>query len=211
MDRGWFAVRNRSVQERHDGYDLDQRNASENVFFSRDPWSKIGHNRAGITPLREFLGDIVYSMLQEDIDLLLLKIQGMTGSTSAVRFASSIDSRRSVDESRYSVDQSHPVSEHISDVDETSTCNEQDSDLEVGTIKRRPTILISACTVGLTLILVLALVGLGCSQLAQEIATDGNWYRLFLLITAPPQIFVSLVRVLQVLRALNCAVLNHLC
>lgn len=181
------------MQERRDGYNLEQRNASENAFFMRDQWNNIGHSRAGITALGEFLGDMVYSMLQEDIDLLLLKIQGLTEPTSAVRFASSIDSIRPVFESRHSIVRSYPVSEHVSDVDETSTCNDEDSDLEVGSIKKRPTILISAFSVGLTLMLVMALIGLGCEQLAQEIATDGSWLRLLLLITAPLQVFVSLV------------------
>lgn len=183
LDQGWFAVKNRSVQERRDGFDLNQRNASENVFFARDPWNHLSHNRAGLTPLKEFLGDMVYGILQEDIDILLLKIQMMTEPTSGVRFASSIDSRRPVDENRDSLDQRHPVSEYVPEVDETSS-SEQDPDLEVGEIKRRPTILTSACSVGLTLTLVLTLIGLGCHELAQEVATDGDWFRLFLLVTA---------------------------
>lgn len=78
---------------------------------------------------------------------------------------------------------------------EEASSTDQDSDLEAGTntCKRRPIVLVNASIVALTLALVLTLVGLGCEQLAQEIATDGDWYRLFLLVTVPPQIFVSLV------------------
>lgn len=148
MDKGWFAVKNRSLEERNYGYDLHQRNATEDAFFIRYPWNKLSHNRAGIAPLREFLGGL---------------------------------------------EKPHPVSEHISEVSETSSSDEE-MDLEAGVPIRRPTMLISAVSVALTVALVLTLVGLGCQQLAQEIATDGNWLRLLLLVTAPPQIFVSLVR-----------------
>ena len=66
-------------------------------------------------------------------------------------------------------------------------------DLEEGPIKRRPTILVNSFTVALTVALVMTLIALGCRQIAQEIAIDGKWWRVFLLFTAPLQIFVSLV------------------
>ncbi|KUI61890.1 Interferon-induced GTP-binding protein Mx2 [Cytospora mali] len=191
LDQGWFALKNLSVQERREGYNLDQRSASENAFFSCDPWNKLSHGRAGLTPLREFLGDMVYSMLQDSIDILVQKIQSMTDSSAGVQFESSIDIRRTVNENRDSLDQLRGVSQPASEFYKTSL-SEQESDLEVGSIKKRPTILINAITVALTIALVLTLIGLGCQQLAQEVATDGSWYRLFLLVTAPPQIFVSL-------------------
>ncbi|KAF3762089.1 hypothetical protein M406DRAFT_341392 [Cryphonectria parasitica EP155] len=95
------------------------------------------------------------------------------------------------EENRYSYDRFHSVSEPISEVDETNS-SQENLDLEEGSIKKRPTYLINAVTVALTVALVLTLVGLGCQALAQEIATDGSWSRIFLLLTALPQIFVSL-------------------
>ncbi|CAK7212623.1 hypothetical protein SEUCBS140593_001565 [Sporothrix eucalyptigena] len=58
--------------------------------------------------------------------------------------------------------------------------------------EKRPTMLINAFTVGLTMMLAMTLLGLGCEQLAQEFTTDHNWTRLLLLITILPQIFVCL-------------------
>jgi hypothetical protein len=93
-----------------------------------------------------------------------------------------------------------PVYESIYEVEETPSSHGQSSasadlDLEAGRDEKqkRPTILINTCTVGLTIALVLTLVGLGCQQMAQEFGTDGSWYRWLLLVTAPLQIFVSLV------------------
>lgn len=191
LTHGWFAVKNRSVQERHDGYDLEQRHASEKAFFSCHPWNKLNHSRAGLAQLREFLRDMVNSMLQDNINSLVEKIQGMTESnTDSSRFTDSIDDRRELDEKETSFEQLRPVSQSVS---EASKTEDEDADLEVGEIKKRPTMLINACTCALTLALVMTLVGLGCGELAQEIATDGSWYRLFLLVTAPLQVFVSLV------------------
>lgn len=58
--------------------------------------------------------------------------------------------------------------------------------------EKRPTMLINAFTVGLTMMLAMTLLGLGCEQLAQEFTTDHSWTRLLLIITVVPQIFVCL-------------------
>lgn len=81
----------------------------------------------------------------------------------------------------------------VDDASSGGQYSDVESDLEAGLIKKRPTILINACSVALTVALVLTLLGLGCQQLAQEVGTDGSWYRLLLLTTAPLQTFVSLV------------------
>jgi hypothetical protein len=66
-------------------------------------------------------------------------------------------------------------------------------DLEEGlTTEQRPTLLINPIIVSLTLTLLVAALGLGWRNLAQEVAIDGKYTRLALLAVTPCQIFVSL-------------------
>ena len=58
--------------------------------------------------------------------------------------------------------------------------------------QNRPTLLINPIMVGLTLTLLIAALGLGWGKLAQEVAIDGNYTRLALLVVTPCQVFVSL-------------------
>ena len=71
-------------------------------------------------------------------------------------------------------------------------------------IENRPTLLINPITVGLTLTLLVAALGLGWRSLAQEIAIDGDLIRLSLLVVTPAQVFVSLVSVPVVLLDVGC-------
>ncbi|KAH7420000.1 glycosyl transferase family group 2-domain-containing protein [Cadophora sp. MPI-SDFR-AT-0126] len=57
---------------------------------------------------------------------------------------------------------------------------------------KRKTLLINPIIVGLTLTLLFSAMGLGARGLAQEIAVDGDYRRLTLLVVLPAQIFVSL-------------------
>ncbi len=57
----------------------------------------------------------------------------------------------------------------------------------------RPTLLINAVIVGFTVASLIAVLGLGWRNLAQEILVDGRYIRLALLVVTPCQIFVSLV------------------
>lgn len=67
------------------------------------------------------------------------------------------------------------------------------SDMEEAlTTETRPTILINPIIVGLTLTLLVAALGLGWRNLAQEVSIDGSYTRLALLAATPCQIFVSL-------------------
>ncbi|KAG0651997.1 hypothetical protein D0Z07_1157 [Hyphodiscus hymeniophilus] len=66
-------------------------------------------------------------------------------------------------------------------------------DLEEALIDvQRPTLLINPIIVGLTLTLLIAALGLGWRNLAQEVSIDGRFTRLALLAVTPCQIFVSL-------------------
>jgi hypothetical protein len=148
---------------------------------------------------------MVNNMLQDNINTLAHQIVSMAGpdTPGSPQRTMSIDSKRTVDHMRR---ENHPhlpprpVYESIYEVEETPSSHGQsaasaDLDLEAGRDekRKRPTILINTCTVGLTIALVLTLVGLGCQQMAQEFGTDRSWHRLLLLLTAPLQIFVSLV------------------
>lgn len=68
------------------------------------------------------------------------------------------------------------------------------SDVEegYGTEDKRPTLLINPIMVGATLCLLIVALGLGWSKLALEVAVDGNYVRLALLVVTPCQVFVSL-------------------
>jgi len=56
----------------------------------------------------------------------------------------------------------------------------------------RPTVLLNPIMVGLTLTLLVAALGLGWRNLAQEVSVDGKYLRLALLVVTPCQVFVSL-------------------
>lgn len=58
--------------------------------------------------------------------------------------------------------------------------------------EKRPTWLINRIPVGLTSTLLVAALGSGWRNLAQEVAVDGNYIRLALLVVTPCQVFVSL-------------------
>jgi hypothetical protein len=60
------------------------------------------------------------------------------------------------------------------------------------TTEKRPTLLLNPIMVGGTLTLLTAALGLGWRNLAQEVAIDGSYTRLALLIVTPCQVFVSL-------------------
>ena len=67
------------------------------------------------------------------------------------------------------------------------------SDMEEAVIdEKRPTLLLNPIIVGLTLALLVAALGLGWRNLAQEVAIDGKMIRLALLAVTPCQVFVSL-------------------
>ncbi|KAH7350772.1 glycosyl transferase family group 2-domain-containing protein [Rhexocercosporidium sp. MPI-PUGE-AT-0058] len=63
---------------------------------------------------------------------------------------------------------------------------------EAVVVKKRKTLLINPIIVGLTLALLTSALGLGFRNLAQEIAVDGKFLRLALLVVVPAQVFVSL-------------------
>jgi hypothetical protein len=204
LHQGWFAVKNRSVQARRDDCDLDQRNQSEIAFFSREPWKQLSQSRVGLTSLREFLGDMVYNLLQDNINVLTHQIVSMSGAEpyASSQRTKSIDSKWTDHMRRdsHAHPYPHPVYESIHEVEETPRRPGQafapaDLDLEAARDQKhkRPTILINACSVALTLALVLLLVALGSRLMAQELGMDGSWHRFLLLVTAPLQIFVSLV------------------
>ncbi|RAL59028.1 hypothetical protein DID88_009057 [Monilinia fructigena] len=68
------------------------------------------------------------------------------------------------------------------------------SDIEegYGTEEKRPTLLINPFMVAATLCLLIVALGLGWKKLALEVAVDGDYVRLALLLVTPCQVFVSL-------------------
>ncbi|PVH85244.1 hypothetical protein DL98DRAFT_557893 [Cadophora sp. DSE1049] len=74
------------------------------------------------------------------------------------------------------------------DIEAKIVLNIEDARMET----KRRTLLINPIIVGLTLTLLFSALGLGARGLAQEIAVDGDYRRLTLLVVVPAQIFVSL-------------------
>lgn len=70
---------------------------------------------------------------------------------------------------------------------------ESTEDLEALLPEQRDIILLSPIMVGLTLTLIITCLGLGWRAIAMEIAVDGSYTRLALLITSPLLFFVGLV------------------
>ena len=220
LKQGWFAVKNESLVERRKFEEeqvsdeppadasskssaettselrLQARNASESAFFSRPPWNALAQrDRAGVVLLREFLQDLVIFTLQSRIDAMLGQVpipSGSTGHHSRDGSGSSIlaDKHRPAAAADSPTTAQHEKKEN----DGEKNATDDSVDLEAGVVKKRTTVLYNSVSVCLTITLTLTLVGLGCEQLAQEVATDGDWTRLFLLVTVPLQVFVSLVR-----------------
>lgn len=90
-----------------------------------------------------------------------------------------------------SVDEKAKVSTNISTVDLRDGISAGDLE-EALANEKRPTLLINPILVGLTLTLLVAALGSGWRNLAQEVAVDGNYIRLALLVVTPCQVFVSL-------------------
>ncbi len=65
-------------------------------------------------------------------------------------------------------------------------------DVEDGAGEKRPTLLLNPLMVGVTVTILVAALGLGWRALAQQIAIDGKYLRLALLLVTPCQVFVSL-------------------
>jgi hypothetical protein len=86
------------------------------------------------------------------------------------------------------------VSEHL-DKDQTSMASQLHTDEENGQAKAdsRPTHIMSGVHVGITLFLILALMGAGFREVAREIKVDGDYKRLALLAFLPIQTFFTLV------------------
>lgn len=182
LPHGWIAVKNRSTKELEAQVTIQQRNAYEKTFFEQEPWNILAANRTGIVSLKLYITDIVNDMIQEGSNGLFSQIQALQKSTQTTHPTH------------------HSFAEYMERGDgdklssrNNSSFNELDVDLEAASPVKRPIILINACTVALTSALVLTLVGLGARSLAQEVTTDFRWGRIALLVTAPLQIFVSLV------------------
>lgn len=72
------------------------------------------------------------------------------------------------------------------------------SDLEAALeAEKRPTLLLNPMMVAATIALLISALSLGFRNLASEIAVDGNYTRLALLAAVPPQVFVSLVSIIN--------------
>lgn len=186
----WFAVRNLSSEERDLDSTLGHRAFLEDSFFSREQRSIVKRHRAGGLALADHLKSRINAMLQDNIEVLTTKTSTPTHSMAHSIIGSGTgETAERVPQT--SLSDTETVEPPITRGSESVVT---DADLEVASDAPRPTPLLNAITVALTVAVCLSLIGLGCRALALELASDGNWTRLLLLVTAVPQIVLSLVR-----------------
>ncbi|KAG4261955.1 hypothetical protein FPRO04_13985 [Fusarium proliferatum] len=172
----WFALRSLSSAERDQDCTLETRNSIEESFFSEMEWAVLKRRRrVGAPALKDHLKTRVNVMLRGSIDLLTTILNTPSHSVAPTRAPSVTEKAQPTEV--YATSQETVVA---------------DVDLEFASDAPRPTPLLNAFIVGLTVAICLCLIALGCSTMALEIASEGHWYRLFLLVTAPPQIILSL-------------------
>ena len=201
LPHGWFVVKNRSPQEIEAGVTLTERYANERSFFAVAPWNSLDYHRVGVESLRHSIWNLVNDIRHGDLAGLLGKIQNLAHETiTASQTELSFTNEKLIQhETRWKSVSSTAISAlpYTGDLGKEPEIEKRDNDIERGHIQKRPTILINACVVALTIAFCLMLVGLAIRKIAQEIATDGNYLRMLLLITIPLQIFVSLVSYAQ--------------
>ncbi|EXA35152.1 hypothetical protein FOVG_13923 [Fusarium oxysporum f. sp. pisi HDV247] len=171
----WFATRSLSSDERDQDCTLETRNSIEDSFFSEKEWAVLKRRRrVGALALRDHLKTRVNVMLRGSIDLLTTILNTPAHSVAPTHTA---------------------TTDKVQPTDVYATSQETvvaDADLEFVSDAPRPTPLLNAVIVALTVAICLCLIALGCSTMAMEIASEGGWTRLFLLVTAVPQIILSL-------------------
>ncbi|EWZ30356.1 hypothetical protein FOZG_15845 [Fusarium oxysporum Fo47] len=171
----WFATRSLSCNERDQDCTLETRNSIEGSLFSEKEWAVLKRRRrVGALALRDHLKTRVNVMLRGSIDLLTTLLNTPAHSVAPIHTANT---------------------DKVQPTDVYATSQETvvaDADLEFASDAPRPTPLLNAVIVALTVAICLCLIALGCSTMAMEIASEGGWTRLFLLITAVPQIILSL-------------------
>ncbi|KAF5989794.1 hypothetical protein FBULB1_559 [Fusarium bulbicola] len=172
----WFATRSLSSDERGENCALEKRNSVEDSFFSEMEWAILKRRRrVGAPALKDHLKTRVNVMLRGSIDLLTTILNTPSHSVAPTRAPSFTEKAQPTNV--YATSQETVVA---------------DVDLEFASDAPRPTPLLNAVIVGLTVAICLCLIGLGCSAMALEVASEGRWYRFFLLVTALPQIILSL-------------------
>lgn len=85
--------------------------------------------------------------------------------------------------------------DQASDAEKNPPVVESEVDLETGVVtsEHRPTNIINAVQVAITLMLIMAMLGLGYKQLAFQVLVDKGWTRLAFIVMTPILIFFSLV------------------
>jgi hypothetical protein len=176
----WFATRSLSCDEHDQDCTLETLNSIEGSLFSEKEWAVLKRRRrVGALALRDHLKTRVNVMLRGSIDLLTTLLNTPAHSVAPTHTANT---------------------DKVQPTDVYATSQETvvaDADLEFASDAPRPTPLLNAVIVALTVAICLCLIALGCSTMAMEIASEGGWTRLFLLITAVPQIILSLVRAIH--------------
>ena len=185
LPHGWVLVKNRSTKQLQQDVSIHQRDKDERDFFTRPPWSSLSQSRLGIDCLRGLINDLVGNMVHQEYNNLLETFHDLSEVAYPRQLTEPAPAPTTERGEKRGSQFAHDKS--------TRGITEGIEDLEAGPSTKRPRVLINACTVMLTTCVVMTLLGLGGRQLAQEIAIDHDWSRLALLVTAPLQVFVSLV------------------
>lgn len=202
LPHGWCVIRNRTTKEVQSNVTRTQRDVNEKAVFSNSPWNELEDQFIGIESLRNFLEELVHKHTRENLFCLVQEIHILA------------------EEAEDALDEVLDKEEHLELSDTTKTNSQEgkdrqiedlkdetlgssvpklessisnSNDMEMGKIQKRPVMLLSATMVAFTIALVLTLMGLGARQLSAEIAIDGNYARLGLLVVVPLQMYITLV------------------
>ncbi|KAF9773996.1 hypothetical protein IL306_008069, partial [Fusarium sp. DS 682] len=135
----WFAAKSLSSEERDQDCTFEKRNSIEDSFFSQEQWRTVKRRRVGALALKDHLKARVNAMLQDNIDLLTTKLNTPSHSVAPVHPINSFATR----ETTVGVQ-----STNIYAMPEGTVVT--DADLEFASDAPRPTLLLNAITVALT-------------------------------------------------------------
>lgn len=120
LNHGWFAVRNRSTKEIKEGVTMAQRHINEKQFFNAAPWTNLRRDRVGISPLKSFLGQVLFDHIRNEFPGLVNEVRNLAKETKKSLESLGPSRQTSADQRRYlirsAVDYQRDVSNVLSGI-----------------------------------------------------------------------------------------------
>ena len=84
LNRGWFAVKNRSTKEVEEGVTIEGRHERETAFFNDTaPWNTLAKDRRGVGPLKKYLGGLLSEHIRNEFPALVREIRRLRDQSQA--------------------------------------------------------------------------------------------------------------------------------